>query len=184
MRIEATPEELQRAYVATDGDPAWSASRSLMEQGKLPSEMFRSLAVRPDILGALSGFGTAVYPGGLLERSLKERVIIAVSKYNDCQYCVGSHSSTAARLGILDAVTPTERERFALEYAHAALQDANAIPDTLFERLQTVFTREEIVELTMLVGLTQMLNLFNNSLENLYNDDYASVAPDGTRERK
>ena len=174
MRIQTSPDQLQKAYEATAGDPAWSASRRLMEEGQTPSEMFQTLAVRPDILAALRGLGTAVYPGGLLERALKERVVVETSRLNDCQYCEASHTGTLARLGV-EAVL-TERERLALAYARAAASDANRIPDPLFAEVRGAFSDAEIVELTFLVGLTGMLNLFNDALQVRYHGEYGVEA--------
>ena len=179
MRIQSSPDQIQKALDATADDPAWSASRRLMEEGKMPSEMFQTLAVRPDILAALGGLGAAVYPGGLLERALKERVTVETSRLNDCQYCVGSHVGTLRRMGLES--TPlqephapglTERERLALAYTHAAMRDSNHIPDALFAQVQKAFSEAEIVELTFLIGLTGMLNLFNNALQVRYHDEY------------
>jgi AhpD family alkylhydroperoxidase len=181
MRLTSTPEQRQAAFEATVGDPAWSASRHLISLGQSPSEMFQVLAIRPDLLAAMSGLGEAVYPGGLLERPLKERVVLEVSRLNECQYCKASHTGTMQRLGI--AIAPpegqtqmemlTERERLALAYTRAALADSNRVPDTLFANLQQAFSEGEIVELTFLVGLTGLLNLFNNCLQVRYHDDYA-----------
>ena len=183
MRIRSSPDQLRRACEATTGDPAWSASHRLMREGRTPSEMFQTLAVRPDILAALGDLGAAVYPGGLLERVLKERVVVETSRLNDCQYCVGSHVGTLRRMGfdstpLEEPHAPglTERERLALAYTHAAVRDSNSIPEALFAEVQKAFSDEEIVELTLLVGLTGMLNLFNNALQVRYHDEYGIKA--------
>ena len=181
MRIQSSPDQIKKAFEAASEDPAWSASRRLIEAGQPPSEMFQTLAVRPDILAALRGLGASVYPGGLLERALKERVVVETSRLNDCQYCAASHTGTLSRLGIES--TPLEqphaddltgRERLALAYTHAAIRDSNRIPDALFMEVQKEFSDEEIVELTFLVGLTCLLNLFNNSLQVRYHDEYGT----------
>lgn len=180
MRIQSSLDQVRQAFEATADDPAWSASQRLMEAGQMPSEMFQTLAVRPDILLALRGLGTSVYPGGLLERALKERVVVETSRLNDCQYCTGSHTGTLHRMGL--DLTPlgephaalTERERLALEYTRAAVRNSNQIPDALFADLQGAFRDEEIVELTFLIGLTGLLNLFNNCLQIRYHDEYGT----------
>ena len=46
-----------------------------------------------------------------------------------------------------------------------AIQDANRIEEDFFDRLRKEFSDEEIVELTFLIGLIQLLNLFNNALQ-------------------
>jgi alkylhydroperoxidase family enzyme len=53
--------------------------------------MIQAMCLRPEILRAFAGFGGAVYPGGLLERRVKELVIITASDRNDCQFCTNSH---------------------------------------------------------------------------------------------
>ena len=175
MRLTSTPEQVQAAFDATANDPAWSASRRLIAQGKSPSEMFQTLALRPDILAAMQGLGASVYPGGLLERPLKEWVVLEVSRMNECQYCAASHTGTMQRLGIEASPTGglTQRERLALAYTRTALADSNRVPDALFAEIQSAFSDGEIVELTFLIGLTGLLNLFNNCLQVRYHDDYA-----------
>lgn len=172
-RISASAAQIAEAYAAVQDELEWKESCRLIAEGKQPSEMFRALAVRPDILLALSGLGKALYPGGLLERALCERVTVAVSRWNDCQYCVGSHTGSMHRLGLdpdADALTP--REQAALEYTQAALTNPHAIGEEVWSRTQSLFTEGEIVELTLLIGLTGMLNRFNDCLGIRYNNDY------------
>jgi AhpD family alkylhydroperoxidase len=172
-RITANAAQIAEAYEAVKEDPQWPESCRLIEQGKLPSEMFRALAVRPDILKALSEVGKALYPGGLLERALNERVVVEVSRWNDCQYCVGSHTGTMHRLGLdpdNDPLTP--REQAALDYTRAALANPHAISEEIWNKTTAQFTEGEIVELTLLIGHIGMLNRFNDCLGVRYNNDY------------
>ena len=46
------------------------------------------------------------------------------------------------------------------------------IPDALFAEVQKAFSDGEIVELTLVIGLTGMLNLFNSALQVRYHDEY------------
>jgi AhpD family alkylhydroperoxidase len=177
MRVDATPEQIRAAYEAVRDDPAWTESCRLIEAGKPASEMFRALSVRPDILRGMRGLSETVYPGGLLERALKERVIVAVSRWNDCQYCEGSHAATMRRLGITpNDATATERETAAFAYTVAALADPKDIPEELWATVKGCFTDGEIVELTFLIGLTSLLNRLNDCLGVHYNGEYESVA--------
>ena len=107
--------------------------------------------------------------------------MVETSRLNDCRHCAGSHAGTMRRMGLdstplaePDAPEMTARERLALAYTRAAVRDANDIPDALFAQLQEAFRDEEIVELTFLVGLTGLLNLFNNSLQVHYHDEYGA----------
>lgn len=173
-RISANSEQIAEAYETVKEDPQWTESCQLIAQGKLPSEMFRALAVRPDILGALTGIGQVLYPGGLMERALNERVVVAVSRWNNCQYCDASHTGSMHRLGLdPDADVLTPREQAALDYTHAALANPHAISEEVWSQTKAHFTEGEIVELTLLIGLIGMLNRFNDCLGVRYNNDYA-----------
>ena len=145
------------------------------------------MCLRPEILRAFGGFGGCVYPGGLLERRVKELVIITASHANDCQFCTDSHCDLVGIGDILDdpmalidrpASLPT-RERLAIEYTRAAMADSNAIPEPLWAELAAAFTDPELVELTFLIGYINMLNLFNNCLGVRYRGDYLVLGQAG-----
>ncbi len=92
MRVEISPEAVRAAFDEVKGDPSFDESRGLTERGLMPVEMLQAMSLRPEILRAFAGFGKCVYPGGLLERRVKELVIITASRGNDCQFCFNSHN--------------------------------------------------------------------------------------------
>jgi hypothetical protein len=49
--------------------------------------MLPAMSLRPELLRSFAGFGDSVYPGGLLERSVKELVILQSSHNNTCPFC-------------------------------------------------------------------------------------------------
>ena len=78
-----------------------------------------------------------------------------------------------APLDLLDDPSQqTERQRRALTYTRAVMDDSNRIPETVYESLRECFSEPEIVELTLMVGFINMLNLFNNSLGVRYYGEY------------
>jgi AhpD family alkylhydroperoxidase len=179
MRVKVTREQVAQGFGAVQDDPSFAESRGLVEKGILPVEMLQAMSLRPEILRAFAGFGDCVYPGGLLERSLKERVILESSRANECQFCRDSHTALIKMLGIaddpiasLDDANLGVRERVAIDYTRAAMVDSNRVPDPLFDKLRENFSEPEIVELTFLIGFINMLNLFNNCLQVTYHDDY------------
>jgi len=91
MRVTVSPEQIRSAFEAVKDDPSFDESRGLWERGRPPVEMIQAMCLRPEILRAFAGFGNSVYPGGLLERRVKELVIITASDHNDCQFCINSH---------------------------------------------------------------------------------------------
>jgi len=148
MRVTVTPEQIQSAFEAVKDDPSFDESRGLWERGKPPVEMIQAMCLRPEILRAFAGFGDAVYPGGLLERRIKELVIITASDGNECQFCTNAHVDIVEMGGIVakplmvihegDRLAP--RERVAVDYTRAAMADSNAIPDALVGELHDLFT--------------------------------------------
>jgi len=188
MRVTVTPDQIRTAFEAVKDDPSFDESRGLWERGRPPVEMIQAMCLRPEILRAFAGFGNSVYPGGLLERRVKELVIITASTDNECQFCTYSHVDLVSMASILDAplvmvaepATLAPRERLAIEYTRAAMSDSNRIPESLMALLKTEFSEPELVELTFLIGYINMLNLFNNCLQVSYNGEYgllASAAP-------
>jgi AhpD family alkylhydroperoxidase len=183
MRVTVTPEQIRSAFEAVMDDPSFDESRGLVERGHLPVEMLRAMALRPEILRAFGGFGDAVYPGGLVERRIKELVIIAASRANECQFCFHAHVDIVDLEGIVDDPVPLiedpsrlpARERVAVEYTQAAMRDSNAIPERLARELHEQFSDEELVEVTFLIGYITMLNTFNNLLEVRYHGDYRAL---------
>jgi alkylhydroperoxidase family enzyme len=185
MRVSVTPAQIQSAFEAVKDDPSFDESRGLWERGRPPVEMIQAMCLRPEILRAFAGFGDCVYPGGLLERRVKELVIITASKANACQFCTYSHSDLVDIADIVqDPLVVIEhpeslppRERLAVEYTRAAMADSNAIPEPLRRQLSAQFADPELVELTFLIGYINMLNLFNNCLQVHYNGEYSLLRP-------
>jgi alkylhydroperoxidase family enzyme len=181
MRVTVSPEQIQSAFEAVKDDSSFNESRALWEMGRPPVEMIQAMCLRPEILRGFAGFGEAVYPGGLLERRVKELVIITASEANECQFCEASHCDL---VGIGDLIVEPlavvadpaglePRERLAIEYTRAAMHDSNHLPESLINEVRGHFSDPELVELSFLVGYITMLNLFNNLLQVHYNGEYA-----------
>ena len=188
MRVSVPPEQIQSAFEAVKDDPSFDESRGLWERGRPPVEMIQAMCLRPEILRGFAGFGVCVYPGGLLERRVKELVIITSSHTNECQFCTNSHCDLVDIAEIvadpLVAIENTEslvpRERIAIAYTRAVMTDSNHIPESLAQQVHEHFTDPELVELTFLIGYINMLNLFNNGLGVRYHGEYALLQPSGT----
>lgn len=183
MRVTVSPEAIRDAFEAVKDDPSFDESRGLWERGLPPVEMLQAMCLRPEILRAFAGFGNSVYPGGILERRVKELVIITASQTNACQFCTNSHCDLVDLAGIVEdplaAIANPEslatRERIAVAYTRAAMHDSNGIPAPLAGELHEHFTDPELVELSFLIGYINMLNLFNNLLGVRYNGEYAAL---------
>lgn len=64
--------------------------------------LFKALAVNPELLEATwNQFKTVMGPGELTRRE-KELVALAVSATNNCKYCILAHTAAAKGLGLSD----------------------------------------------------------------------------------
>jgi len=183
MRIQIDPATVSKSFQAVSHDESLAESRALHEAGLPVVEMLQAMAMRPEILASFATFGDAVYPGGLLERPLKEKVILRASLLNECQFCTQSHISLMRQLNIshdpvnsvLDKDLLGDREKIALKYTELVTGDSNRVTDEFFTELKLYFTDPEIVELTFLIGFINMLNRFNNALDIRYHGDYEKI---------
>lgn len=187
MRVAVSDAQIRDAFEKVKHMAAFEESRALFAQGKRPLEMIQAMCLHPEILRCFGEWGKGVYPGGLLERSVKEFIILEASRRNNCQFCQQSHIDFIRNLNIasdpLATVTDpaaagrTEREKLAIEYTGMATQggpgSANNIPDAFFAKLRQHFTDAEIVEMTFTIGMINLLNLFNNCLQVRYHGECA-----------
>ncbi len=160
MRVTVSPEQIRSAFEAVKDDRSFDESRGLWERGRPPVEMIQAMCLRPEILRGFAGFGNSVYPGGMLERRVKELVIITASKANECQFCTNSHCDLVDIVDIIkeplrvvdepESLVP--RERLAIEYTRAAMTASNAVPEPLMGQLHEHFSDPELVELTFLTS--------------------------------
>jgi uncharacterized peroxidase-related enzyme len=111
-----------------------------------------------------------------LPKRYLELAIVAVSKLNECHYCVAHHAPFLAVEGVspagvervLDYAEHPEFDavdRLVVEYAVAAWTTPQRIPGALFDRLRRQFTEAQIVELTLRITLCGFFNRFNDALQ-------------------
>ena len=144
-------------------------------RGNVPN-MFRTVSLRPEIFTTMIVHFEAILTTGTLPTKLKELVIVRTSQLNRCEYCLGSHTQIAQRLGcsgdqlddladyeLRDDFTPAEKA--ALSLAEQMTLDANHISDEFFDRLHQIYDEGEIVELMASIGLFNYFNRFNNALQ-------------------
>jgi uncharacterized peroxidase-related enzyme len=134
----------------------------------------RVVAHSPDAFLHLYGLIDAWRRTGTLSRRLVEIAVVTASRVNECSYCVGHHGAALIDLGIpaatvdriLDPAPPglDEKERLVRDYARLVAERAWGIRDTVFEDLKRHFTDQQIVELTIRVGICILFNKLNQAL--------------------
>jgi uncharacterized peroxidase-related enzyme len=161
----------------TDATPEVAAiyDHYMKTRGNVPN-MFRTVALRPEIFTTMIAHFEAILTTGTLPTKLKELVIVRTSQLNRCEYCLGSHTQIAIKLGwskdqldglasyeLRDDFTPAEKA--ALSLAEQMTLDANHISDEFFDRLHEFYDEGQIVELMAAIGLFNYFNRFNNALQ-------------------
>ena len=88
-----------------------------------------------------------------------ELAIVAVSKLNECHYCVAHHKLDYENHPEFDAV-----DKLVVEYTIQVTNTPQRMRDKMFERLRAHFSEAQIVEITMRIALCGFFNRFNDAL--------------------
>lgn len=130
---------------------------------------FDALKVSPDLTKALVGVEAALAQSGL-ERGLADLVRLRASQINGCAFCIHmhakearSHGETELRIVMLNGwrESPlfTHRERAALAWTESLTRITKThAPDADYDLVKSEFSEDEIVALTVLIG---MINTWN-----------------------
>jgi len=129
----------------------------------------------PAALRHLMSMLMALRDAKTLPKRYLELAIVAVSKLNECEYCVAHHTPFLVPEGVspegVDRVLDYQDhpefdlvDKLVVEYAIAAWTAPNRLRDDLFARLRAHFTEAQIVELTLRITLCGFFNKFNDAL--------------------
>ena len=118
------------------------------------------------------------WPGARLSGRIKELVVIKTSHVNGCEYCYAHNTSLGQAAGItqeqiidlssdayLDSANFTERERAAVLWAEHVTRNTAQKRDDVYQQVKAQFSTAEIVELTMICAMFNMINRINDSLD-------------------
>lgn len=150
-------------------DEAPLTVRHLYRDDGTASPLTRSLVNAPDVLETFMPFLSQVYAESSVDLATKELVIVRVSQLNECRYCLAAHRPLA-----LDAGAPPdhvaavcdeapleqlpERERTVVEWVDRYVLDPASMDDELVARVLDHVRDDELIELALVAGVTQLLN--------------------------
>ena len=161
IRAETAPLSTRALFV--DGDPGPIAA---------------SLAQVPELVEvALTFFGAALGPSSIALRP-KELVILRTSAVMQCRYCVAAHTPVAIDAGLdhrevaalraegdpAEAFTDPA-EQALLRWVDAVATGVGPVDDAVAAELAAHWVDHHVVELTLLVGTTMLLNRYCSALE-------------------
>ena len=148
--------------------------RMRIKRGKV-TNIYKAFAHKPDILATMGPFVAAVQRPDELDPKLKERIILRVSMLNQSAYCTHAHEQISAKMGftqdeIAEMADPTTArisaaEKAALKYAEEMTLSPGNIQDRTYEELAGHYSESQIVEITAIAALYNMINRFNEALK-------------------
>ncbi|MBA3434656.1 MAG: carboxymuconolactone decarboxylase family protein [Actinobacteria bacterium] len=150
-------------------DDAPLAARYLYRDDGSASPLTRSLVNAPDVLETFMPFLAQVYAASSIDLATKELVIVRVSQLNACRYCLAAHRPVALDAGVppshVAAVCDEaplaelpERERTLIEWVDHYVLDPASIDDDLVARVLDHVRDDQLIELALVAGVTQLLN--------------------------
>ena len=143
--------------------------RRLYREDGSASPLTRSLANAPDVLETFMPFLAQIYSASSIDLRTKELVIVRVSQLNSCRYCLAAHRPAALDAGVseeeLAAICDEsplaglgEREATLVEWVDRYVLDPAGISDELVARMLDHFRDDELIELALVAGVTELLN--------------------------
>lgn len=149
-----------------------------------PGPIVSAMAHVPEFLESGLGFIGGVLGASALSFRTKEIVIVRTSALLKCRYCIDSHSPVALDAGLTlqqvralrnEADTavefPMPADCALITWVDAVALGPGPVADSTTGLAKRHFTDAEIVELTLVVGVTLLLNRFATSLQLPVNDE-------------
>ena len=165
---EDAPVELKEFYNAVTG---------LI--GRVPNA-YRTMAHAPFLAMLFLPFQSAnqrEWPGSRLSGKMKELVVIKTSHINGCEYCFAHNTALGAAAGItheqvismssddyLKSDLFDKREKAAIEWAEHMTKNTARERDDVYDRIKSLFSDAEIIELSLICGMFNMINRINDTL--------------------
>jgi uncharacterized peroxidase-related enzyme len=154
--------------------------RMRSKRGKV-TNIYKVMAHKPAILNTIGPFVAAVQQADELDPKLKERIILRVSMLNRSSYCSHAHEQISAKMGFTtdeiaeigrpETAAISEAEKAALAYSEALTVNPSDISDDIYGQLANHYSDSQIVEITAIAALYNMINRFNEALK-LDPEDY------------
>ena len=171
---DSTTETEMPRIAPLDPTAAEGKSRRLLDGltksiGFAPNLM-KTLAVAPAALDAYLGFGKAL-SGARLSAQVRERIAIAVSVANGCEYCTAAHTAIGRSVGLdndelgraLDGQSDDAGVRAALRFALAITAKRGWVDDADLAAVRAAgFDDGAIAEIVATVAHATFSNYFNH----------------------
>jgi AhpD family alkylhydroperoxidase len=143
-----------------------------------PGPIVAALAHVPELLEVTMPFLDAALGPSAVDARTKELVILRTSAVLGCRYCTQTHTVVARNTGVsvqevaalrgeaaLAAAFTDSRELALLRWVDAVAVGPGPVPDAARQTARAQLGDPDLVELTLLVGATLLLNRFCTALD-------------------
>jgi AhpD family alkylhydroperoxidase len=143
-----------------------------------PGPIVAALAHVPELLEVTMPFLDAALGPSAVDARTKELVILRTSALTGCRYCTQTHTVVARNAGLsveevvavrgqqpLEAAFTDPRELALLRWVDVVAGGSGPVPEAARRAARERLDDPELVELTLLVGATLLLNRFCSALE-------------------
>jgi len=175
---EALPDDLHKLW-----DDFTGSDRNFTNQAEV-------LAHSPQAFRHLYGLVAALRSNSGLSDRLIEIAVVTTSKLNECPYCVAHHEHALHKTGlsaqsikaILEPEVPgfSDVELAVRDYAKLVVERSWGIAQSFHDRLRQHFNEQQVVELTVRIGLCILFNKFNQALDIPVEDSVQLAATEAT----
>ena len=162
-RKENVPAEVQPIF-----------DRLTQALGHVPG-FFGTMARVPEALQHFMPLYSAVVNKGTVEAKYKELAYLKTAQVNGCEYCFKAHSASGKKNGVSEqqindlmffrrSSAFDAKEKAVILYAERVTRGGSAIREGAIQELKQYFNDDQIVELTLTIGIANMTNRFNDAL--------------------
>ncbi len=134
--------------------------------------LFKSMAISPTVLRGNWEKVKFTFLSGIVPRTIKEMICVAVSAANRNNYCLKTHLHGLSMMGVdqkilqglqgnLDELPLPERTKIIIKFALKVTLEPTAVTDKDFSELRDEgLTEEEILEIVSTANLINLLNIY------------------------
>ena len=152
--------------------------------------IFKVFGHTPELGAVFTDLVMAILKDGELDWVTKELLILKATHRNACQYCVVQHETLSKRLGIDEAKIAdigddryqgsphfSDAEKALLDLTVQIGEDANRVPEELWDRLNRHFSEPQIVEAVFTITIYIAVSKFGDALGVELEEVFAGIKP-------
>lgn len=186
MTMTTPKTDTTRKFDLMSLDDAPEASRRILERaekkfGFIPN-LYRVFANNPAALASYVAIGDALAEHGTLSATEQQLVMLAISRENECHYCVAAHTTVGQQAGLSESAIRAIREDRSLDdpklealrrFAKTLVAKRGWLGDgAVGELLDAGYTRPQLLEIIAITSMKTLSNYTNHLAETPLDDAF------------